>query len=177
MEINIHNSKCIIERLPSIQSCMLYHNNNNYYPQYNRRVNAAIHHASSNEHHIGKPRSRFSEYEDNIIREGVAHKLTWGQISERLPHRKRATCFNRYRTLQGVRKTRKNSHSTDNSPLSEVATLDHMDKYYSPQYMMKVDDMLYNNPYSPSNSYASEISSDVSSDEDYPLSPLCHRYS
>ncbi|KAG1449563.1 hypothetical protein G6F46_009908 [Rhizopus delemar] len=58
---------------------------------------------------INKSRSRFSEYEDNIIREGVAQGLTWGQISELLPHRKRATCFNRYRTLQGVRKSRKSS--------------------------------------------------------------------
>ncbi|CEP16135.1 hypothetical protein [Parasitella parasitica] len=56
---------------------------------------------------IGKPRSRFSEYEDNIIRQGVAQRLTWGQISDLLPHRKRATCFNRYRTLQGIRKSRK----------------------------------------------------------------------
>ncbi|CAO3685982.1 unnamed protein product [Rhizopus stolonifer] len=56
---------------------------------------------------VGKSRSRFSEYEDNIIREGVTHGLTWGQISELLPHRKRATCFNRYRTLQGIRKSRK----------------------------------------------------------------------
>lgn len=58
---------------------------------------------------VGKSRSRFSEYEDNIIREGVAQGLTWGQISELLPHRKRATCFNRYRTLQGIRKSRKSS--------------------------------------------------------------------
>ncbi|KAI7897351.1 uncharacterized protein EV154DRAFT_433599 [Mucor mucedo] len=58
---------------------------------------------------VGKPRSRFSEYEDNIIRNGVAQRLTWGQISDLLPHRKRATCFNRYRTLQGIRKSRKQS--------------------------------------------------------------------
>ncbi|KAF1804112.1 Homeodomain-like DNA binding domain-containing transcription factor [Mucor lusitanicus] len=63
---------------------------------------------------IGKPRSRFSEYEDNIIRQGVAQRLTWGQISDLLPHRKRATCFNRYRTLQGIRKSRKLSEA--NSP-------------------------------------------------------------
>ncbi|KAI9026558.1 hypothetical protein CLU79DRAFT_742308 [Phycomyces nitens] len=56
-----------------------------------------------------KPRSRFSELEDSIICEGVANGLTWGQISNRLPHRKRATCFNRYRTLQGIRKSRKRS--------------------------------------------------------------------
>lgn len=60
---------------------------------------------------VGKPRSRFSEYEDNIIRQGVAQRLTWGQISDLLPHRKRATCFNRYRTLQGIRKSRKQSES------------------------------------------------------------------
>ncbi|KAI8139252.1 hypothetical protein BJV82DRAFT_672829 [Fennellomyces sp. T-0311] len=57
----------------------------------------------------GKPRSRFSEYEDAVICEGVAKGLTWGQISGQLPHRKRATCFNRYRTLQGIRKSRKRS--------------------------------------------------------------------
>ncbi|ORX46542.1 hypothetical protein DM01DRAFT_246690, partial [Hesseltinella vesiculosa] len=57
--------------------------------------------------HQGKPRSRFSEFEDAIICEGVANGLTWGQISSKLPHRKRATCFNRYRTLQGIRKSRK----------------------------------------------------------------------
>ncbi|KAI8069832.1 uncharacterized protein B0P05DRAFT_573458 [Gilbertella persicaria] len=60
---------------------------------------------------IGKPRSRFSEYEDNVIRQGVAQRLTWGQISDLLPHRKRATCFNRYRTLQGIRKSRKSSNT------------------------------------------------------------------
>ncbi|KAI8973601.1 hypothetical protein BDF20DRAFT_883225 [Mycotypha africana] len=64
---------------------------------------------------IGKPRSRFSEYEDNIIRQGVAQRLTWGQISDLLPHRKRATCFNRYRTLQGIRKSRKLSSSNNNN--------------------------------------------------------------
>ncbi|SAM04106.1 hypothetical protein [Absidia glauca] len=53
-----------------------------------------------------KPRSRFSALEDAIICQGVANGLTWGQISSQLPHRKRATCFNRYRTLQGVRKSR-----------------------------------------------------------------------
>jgi hypothetical protein len=57
----------------------------------------------------GKPRSRFSDFEDAIICEGVAKGLTWGQISGQLPHRKRATCFNRFRTLQGVRKSRKRS--------------------------------------------------------------------
>lgn len=53
-----------------------------------------------------KPRSRFSALEDAIICQGVENGLTWGQISSQLPHRKRATCFNRYRTLQGVRKSR-----------------------------------------------------------------------
>ncbi|KAI9316383.1 hypothetical protein BX666DRAFT_2121996 [Dichotomocladium elegans] len=56
-----------------------------------------------------KPRSRFSDIEDSIICEGVARGLTWGQISRQLPHRKRATCFNRYRTLQGIRKPRRRS--------------------------------------------------------------------
>lgn len=56
---------------------------------------------------FGKARSRFSDIEDAIICEGVARGLTWGQISSQLPHRKRATCFNRYRTLQGIRKSRK----------------------------------------------------------------------
>ncbi|KAI9022848.1 hypothetical protein CLU79DRAFT_719068 [Phycomyces nitens] len=55
----------------------------------------------------GKARSRFSDLEDTIICDGVANGLTWGQISRQLPHRKRATCFNRYRTLQGIRKSRK----------------------------------------------------------------------
>ncbi|ORX58069.1 hypothetical protein DM01DRAFT_1318772 [Hesseltinella vesiculosa] len=62
-----------------------------------------------------KPRSRFSLLEDSIICEGVANGLTWGQISGRLPHRKRATCFNRYRTLQGIRKSRKSSISSTSS--------------------------------------------------------------
>ncbi|CAO3633025.1 unnamed protein product [Cunninghamella blakesleeana] len=57
-----------------------------------------------------KPRSRFSVLEDTIICEGVANGLTWGQISGQLPHRKRATCFNRYRTLQGIRKSRKGGY-------------------------------------------------------------------
>lgn len=78
----------------------------------------------------GKPRSRFSEIEDAIICEGVARGLTWGQISGQLPHRKRATCFNRYRTLQGIRKSRKRSlpetpitppHATWLTPKQEYA--------------------------------------------------------
>lgn len=64
----------------------------------------------------GKPRSRFSDIEDAIICEGVARGLTWGQISSQLPHRKRATCFNRYRTLQGIRKSRKRSLPDMRSP-------------------------------------------------------------
>ncbi|GAA5813523.1 hypothetical protein MFLAVUS_007001 [Mucor flavus] len=64
----------------------------------------------------GKPRSRFSNVEDAIICEGVARGLTWGQISGQLPHRKRATCFNRYRTLQGIRKSRKRSMPDMRSP-------------------------------------------------------------
>ncbi|KAL0094957.1 Homeodomain-like DNA binding domain-containing transcription factor [Phycomyces blakesleeanus] len=62
-----------------------------------------------------KPRSRFSEIEDSIICQGVANGLTWGQISNQLPHRKRATCFNRYRTLQGIRKSRKRSLYLDDT--------------------------------------------------------------
>ncbi|KAI7866554.1 hypothetical protein BDF14DRAFT_836145 [Spinellus fusiger] len=61
----------------------------------------------SSAHMSGKARSRFSALEDSIICNGVANGLTWGQISRQLPHRKRATCFNRYRTLQGIRKSRK----------------------------------------------------------------------
>lgn len=71
---------------------------------------------NNNDNHTsvhGKPRSRFSELEDAIICEGVAKGLTWGQISNQLPHRKRATCFNRYRTLQGIRKSRKRSSIID----------------------------------------------------------------
>ncbi|CAO3617592.1 unnamed protein product [Cunninghamella echinulata] len=72
--------------------------------------NELDHHHHNTVH--GKPRSRFSELEDTIICEGVAKGLTWGQISSQLPHRKRATCFNRYRTLQGIRKSRKKSTSS-----------------------------------------------------------------
>lgn len=67
---------------------------------------------SINDTQNGKSRSRFSDEEDAIICEGVAKGLTWGQISEQLPHRKRATCFNRYRTLQGARKSRKRSQAS-----------------------------------------------------------------
>lgn len=66
----------------------------------------------------GKPRSRFSNIEDAIICEGVARGLTWGQISGQLPHRKRATCFNRYRTLQGIRKSRKRSSELRSPPIT-----------------------------------------------------------
>ncbi|KAG0164207.1 hypothetical protein DFQ28_005235 [Apophysomyces sp. BC1034] len=75
----------------------------------------------------GKPRSRFSDLEDAIICEGVAKGMTWGQISSQLPHRKRATCFNRYRTLQGIRKSRKRSpdrltcHVSPLSPSSPIS--------------------------------------------------------
>lgn len=71
----------------------------------------------------GKPRSRFSEFEDTVICEGVAKGLTWGQISNQLPHRKRATCFNRYRTLQGIRKSRKRSSVRHTEPKPASLTL------------------------------------------------------
>jgi hypothetical protein len=87
-------------------------------PIHNRHYQQQIEDDNNNHNGmIGKPRSRFSEYEDNIIRNGVAQRLTWGQISDLLPHRKRATCFNRYRTLQGVRKSRKQSTSESGSPV------------------------------------------------------------
>ncbi|ORE15096.1 hypothetical protein BCV71DRAFT_251041 [Rhizopus microsporus] len=66
----------------------------------------------------GKSRSRFSNEEDAIICEGVARGLTWGQISHQLPHRKRATCFNRYRTLQGIRKSRKRYNDMGSSSMT-----------------------------------------------------------
>ncbi|KAI8142053.1 hypothetical protein BJV82DRAFT_670163 [Fennellomyces sp. T-0311] len=66
----------------------------------------------------GKPRSRFSDIEDAIICDGVAKGLTWGQISRQLPHRKRATCFNRYRTLQGIRKSRKRPSESKQRPMT-----------------------------------------------------------
>lgn len=46
----------------------------------------------------------------------MAKGLTWGQISRQLPHRKRATCFNRYRTLQGIRKSRSKRPSHPKQP-------------------------------------------------------------
>ncbi|KAI7864242.1 hypothetical protein BDF14DRAFT_1708091, partial [Spinellus fusiger] len=67
-------------------------------------------------------RSRFSELEDNIICQGVAKGLTWGQISGQMPHRKRATCFNRYRTIQGMRKSRKYPLYTSNVRSSPPAS-------------------------------------------------------
>lgn len=102
---------------------------------------------------IGKPRSRFSEYEDNIIRQGVANRLTWGQISDLLPHRKRATCFNRYRTLQGIRKSRKSS-----SPITTPS-------YYNSNSMHDHDAIFYHRhpSTSPVTSYANDISSSSSS--------------
>lgn len=80
----------------------------------NKRLSTSS--TSSNGSNNGKPRSRFSNVEDAIICEGVARGLTWGQISGQLPHRKRATCFNRYRTLQGIRKSRKRSMPDMRSP-------------------------------------------------------------
>ncbi|KAI9280431.1 hypothetical protein BY458DRAFT_500673 [Sporodiniella umbellata] len=74
--------------------------------------------SSEDQSALSKSRSRFSDAEDTIICEGVAKGLTWGQISRQLPHRKRATCFNRYRTLQGIRKSRKRSIGLSSPPLS-----------------------------------------------------------
>ncbi|KAF7720926.1 hypothetical protein EC973_005772 [Apophysomyces ossiformis] len=82
---------------------------------------------NNNNHNHGKPRSRFSDLEDAIICQGVAKGLTWGQISGQLPHRKRATCFNRYRTLQGIRKSRKcgtRSSALQVGPLSPPSPTD-----------------------------------------------------
>ena len=99
-----------------------FHNEDIYYYQHEQQ-----HHQDYYDEHndvtfaannYGKPRSRFSEYEDAVICEGVAKGLTWGQISGQLPHRKRATCFNRYRTLQGIRKSRKRSSVTKYKPLT-----------------------------------------------------------
>ncbi|KAI8082991.1 uncharacterized protein BX664DRAFT_388107 [Halteromyces radiatus] len=73
-----------------------------------RKIRHNVHSSNTIIHHM-KPRSRFSALEDAIICQGVANGLTWGQISGQLPHRKRATCFNRYRTLQGIRKSRPHS--------------------------------------------------------------------
>lgn len=81
----------------------------NHYPRHHHHAYlvADVDNSSGSNGSYGKPRNRFSEYEDAVICEGVAKGLTWGQISGKLPHRKRATCFNRYRTLQGIRKSRK----------------------------------------------------------------------
>lgn len=76
-----------------------------------------------------KPRSRFSALEDAIICQGVANGLTWGQISSQLPHRKRATCFNRYRTLQGIRKSR--PQSAMDSPPSRFLSHHHQQPHPS----------------------------------------------
>ncbi|KAI8366465.1 hypothetical protein EDC96DRAFT_544131 [Choanephora cucurbitarum] len=115
-------------------------------------------------HMIGKPRSRFSEYEDNVIRQGVAQRLTWGQISDLLPHRKRATCFNRYRTLQGIRKSRKSStQQQQQSSESENTTSLSPPFHYSQQ------------PYFYANSNLSSSSSTTSSsdeNDDFPLHSL-----
>jgi hypothetical protein len=149
---------------------------------------------------IGKPRSRFSEAEDNIIRQGVAQRLTWGQISELLPHRKRATCFNRYRTLQGIRKSRKSSTSEVNSPDMSASPSSPVTSCFSgpttpPTYTISMNtstststwfpsnDIIYDQPMSNKISavnYANDIhcssSSDSSSDDndEYPL-PLKRR--
>ncbi|CAO3595352.1 unnamed protein product [Absidia cylindrospora] len=80
----------------------------------------------------GKPRSRFSNLEDAIICDGVAKGLTWGQISSQLPHRKRATCFNRYRTLQGVRKSRRRSQESRHSSSSCNVTAKPISVQHSP---------------------------------------------
>lgn len=79
-----------------------------------------------------KPRSRFSALEDAIICQGVANGLTWGQISSQLPHRKRATCFNRYRTLQGIRKSR--PQSAMESPPSRFMSRHHQQPHHHPYY-------------------------------------------
>lgn len=91
---------------PQHQQVEYYHSN--------KRLSTSS--TSSSGSNNGKPRSRFSNVEDAIICEGVARGLTWGQISGQLPHRKRATCFNRYRTLQGIRKSRKRSMPDMRSP-------------------------------------------------------------
>lgn len=142
---------------------------------------------------IGKPRSRFSEAEDNIIRQGVAQRLTWGQISELLPHRKRATCFNRYRTLQGIRKSRKSSTSEANSPEMSASSPSPVTSCFSGpstpptcsiplntttstnQHWFPSDDIIYDSNKISAVNYANDmncsISSDSSSDDndDYPL--------
>lgn len=143
---------------------------------------------------IGKPRSRFSEAEDNIIRQGVAQRLTWGQISELLPHRKRATCFNRYRTLQGIRKSRKSSTSEASSPEMSTSPSSPVTSCFSgpttpptcsiplntstSQHWFSSDDIIYDQPISSkiaavnySNDINCSISSDSSSDDndDFPL--------
>ncbi|KAI7874416.1 hypothetical protein K492DRAFT_183952 [Lichtheimia hyalospora FSU 10163] len=80
-----------------------------HYPRHHHPDIVDVESSSGSNSSYGKPRNRFSEYEDAVICEGVAKGLTWGQISGKLPHRKRATCFNRYRTLQGIRKSRSGS--------------------------------------------------------------------
>ncbi|KAI8878427.1 hypothetical protein K501DRAFT_148606, partial [Backusella circina FSU 941] len=54
----------------------------------------------------GKPRRRFTPDEDRVIIRGVENDLTWGEIALLLVDRKRATCYNRYQTLIGKRKSR-----------------------------------------------------------------------
>lgn len=98
-------------------------------PQVHSHGNHDLYHCYENEHEAfhcsegyGKPRNRFTEYEDAVICEGVAKGLTWGQISAQLPNRKRATCFNRYRTLQGIRKSRRRVNSFRMSTLPYMVT-------------------------------------------------------
>lgn len=116
---NNNNNKFVRARCvstPVIPSSSSSPTNTRHYYEHNQHLDLHHLHQQHLQHQnlIGKPRSRFSEYEDNVIRQGVAQRLTWGQISDLLPHRKRATCFNRYRTLQGIRKSRKLSE--ENSP-------------------------------------------------------------
>jgi hypothetical protein len=115
-------SRCVSTPIPRHYN----HSSNNSTRYYSRQQTEEPAEAEdediTNNNPIGKPRSRFSEYEDNIIKNGVAQRLTWGQISDLLPHRKRATCFNRYRTLQGIRKSRKQSSASSDSTTSPVMT-------------------------------------------------------
>jgi hypothetical protein len=55
---------------------------------------------------LGNSRRQFTPDEDLLIREGRAQGLTWCAIASLLPGRKRATCFNRFKTLIGQRRTR-----------------------------------------------------------------------
>ncbi|CAO0802170.1 unnamed protein product [Mucor circinelloides] len=170
---------------------------------YDHRQHMDLHHLHQqhlqHQNVIGKPRSRFSEYEDNIIRQGVAQRLTWGQISDLLPHRKRATCFNRYRTLQGIRKSRKLSeaNSPEMSPSSSLSPASPVtscfsdpktppgstytqpswfpssaaDVIYEPQQHMSLEKYPASSYVNDINSSSSSSSSDLSSDDndDFPF--------